>query len=299
MQTGDAMDNWDELRTAWQVARLGTVSGAAEVLGVHHATVIRHIDALEKRLGARLFQRHAKGYTPTEAGQDLLKVASQAHENFAQLASRIRGQGELVSGELVVTAVSGLSDLLVPVLARFRARFPEVTIRFLTDLRVFRLEQGEAHVAIRAGQRPQEPDYVVQPFCRLPTALYAARGYVEAHGLPSGPESFAAHRFIGVEGPLARAPFHRWLDTHAPASAFALRVTDVASALAAVRAGMGIGFVAPQDAAMIADLVEVMAPIPEWDSPLWIVTHVDLHRTLKVQSFLAELKTASAGWVTA
>ena len=39
------MENWDEIRTAFQVARLGTVSGAADVLGVHHATVIRHVDA--------------------------------------------------------------------------------------------------------------------------------------------------------------------------------------------------------------------------------------------------------------
>ena len=37
------MDNWDEVKTAYHVARLGTVSAAAEVLGVHHATVIRHI----------------------------------------------------------------------------------------------------------------------------------------------------------------------------------------------------------------------------------------------------------------
>lgn len=69
------MDNWDEVRTAYQVARMGTVSGAADVLGVHHATVIRHIDAIEARLGVKLFQRHARGYTPTEAGEDLLRVA--------------------------------------------------------------------------------------------------------------------------------------------------------------------------------------------------------------------------------
>ena len=65
------MDNWDEVRTAFHVARVGTVSGAADVLGVHHATVIRHIDALEERLGVKLFQRHARGYSPTEAGDDL------------------------------------------------------------------------------------------------------------------------------------------------------------------------------------------------------------------------------------
>ena len=56
------MDNWDEIRTAFQVARIGTVSGAAEILRVHHATVIRHIDALEQRLGVKLFQRHARGF---------------------------------------------------------------------------------------------------------------------------------------------------------------------------------------------------------------------------------------------
>ena len=84
--------NWDEIRTAYHVARLGTVSGAAEVLGVHHATVIRHIDALEERLGSKLFQRHARGYTATEAGNDLLLVAQTTDDQFTQLAGRIRGR---------------------------------------------------------------------------------------------------------------------------------------------------------------------------------------------------------------
>ncbi len=68
-----AISTWDEIRTAFHVARVGTVSGAADALGVHHATVIRHIDALEGQLGVKLFQRHARGYTSTEAGNDLLK----------------------------------------------------------------------------------------------------------------------------------------------------------------------------------------------------------------------------------
>ena len=290
------MDNWDEFRTAWQVARLGTVSGAAEVLGVHHATVIRHIDALEKRLGARLFQRHARGYTPTEAGRDLLNVATLAQEQFAQLANRIRGHGETVSGELVVTSVSGIGEYLLPVFTRFLAAHPLVSIRYLTDQRMFRLEQGEAHIALRAGPQPQEADYVVQPIARVPNALFAARSYVETHGLPRGPEDFGSHRFIGVEGALSRAPFHRWIEAHVPASCFVLRVTEVVSAQMAIRAGLGIGFYAPREARDHPDLVEIMPPQPEWESPLWIVTHVDLHRTLKVQSFLDELKSASASW---
>ena len=182
------MENWDEIRTAFQVARMGTVSGAAEVMGVHHATVIRHIDALEKRLGTKLFQRHARGYTPTEAGRDLLAVAQTTEERFGQLVSRIKGHGETVSGELVVTAITGIAGLMVPVFAEFQAAHPAVNIRFLTDMRLFRLDYGEAHVAIRAGAAPEEPDNVVQPLVRMRTGLYAARSYIAAHGMPAGPQ---------------------------------------------------------------------------------------------------------------
>ena len=47
------MDNWDEIRTAFQVARLGTVSGAAEVLGVAPGTVSWRISEAKKRLRAQ------------------------------------------------------------------------------------------------------------------------------------------------------------------------------------------------------------------------------------------------------
>lgn len=293
------MDNWDEIRTAFQVARLGTVSGAADVLGVHHATVIRHIDALEKRLGAKLFQRHARGYTPTEAGRDLLSVAQTTEDQFAQLASRIKGQGEVVSGELLVTAITGIADLISPVFAGFEAAHPQVLIRFLTDMRVFRLDYGEAHVAIRAGSQPQEPDYVVQPLTRLRTALYASRTYVEAHGTPSGIEDLARHRLICNDNPESRAPFYRWLRAHVPDEAITFRITESEAAYEAVRAGLGIGFLPFRIGSTDPGLVEVMPPQSDWEAPLWIVTHVDLHRTLKVQSFLTHLRAAAAGWASA
>lgn len=290
------MEDWDEIRTAYQVARLGTVSGAAEVLGVHHATVIRHIDSLEKRLGARLFQRHARGYTATEAGRDLLSVAQTTEEQFGQLASRIKGQGESVSGELVVTSITGIERLLSPVFAAFQAAHPGVVIRFLTDIRLFRLDYGEAHVAIRAGTAPQEPDNVAQPLGRIRVGLYAARSYIAAHGMPAGVGDLIHHRFVGLDDPGSRAPFHRWLRSTVPPETISFRVMDPAAAEAALRAGLGIGFHNACEAEADPDLVEVMAPIPEWSSPLWIVTHVDLHRTMKVQSFLRHLKAAAQDW---
>ncbi|MEO0866222.1 MAG: LysR family transcriptional regulator, partial [Pseudomonadota bacterium] len=139
------MDNWDEIKTAYQVARMGTVSGAAEVLGVHHATVIRHIDALEGRLGVKLFQRHARGYTATEAGDDLFRVAQATDDQFSQLVGRIKGRGTEVSGELVVTSLVTLAPRMAPVLTAFQAAHPDVVVRYLTGERLFRLEYGEAH----------------------------------------------------------------------------------------------------------------------------------------------------------
>lgn len=292
------MENWDEIRTAFQVARMGTVSGAAEVLGVHHATVIRHIDALETRLGTKLFQRHARGYTPTESGRDLLTVAQTTEDQFSQLASRIKGQGETVAGELVVTSISGISQLLVPALASFQAAHPAVMVRFLTDARVFRLDYGEAHVAIRAGAAPQEPDNVVQPLFRMQVALYASRGYIAAHGKPADETDLAGHRFVGMDGDIARAPFYTWLRTTVAPEQISFHAVENAVGRAAVLAGAGIGFLPVFEAAGNDDLVEVLPTRAEWDGPLWLVTHVDLHRTLKVQAFLTHLKEAAKGWAT-
>lgn len=284
------MDNWDEIRTAFQVARKGTVSGAADQLGVHHATVIRHIDALEQRLGVKLFQRHARGYTATEAGQDLLQVAQATDDQFTQLAGRIKGQGEGVSGDLVVTSLGLASRMLTPILVDFQADHPEVRVRYRTGDRVFRLEYGEAHVAIRAGSMPEEPDNVVQPFMKQQMALVASDKYIERHGLPSGEADLNTHYFVTHDDDKSRAPFTTWLREMVPDERFIYRATENRNMQDAILAGAGIGFVLAQELASHPQLTEVIARREEWAAPLWIVTHVDLHRTTKVQSFLRFLK---------
>jgi DNA-binding transcriptional LysR family regulator len=56
-----------------------------------------------------------------------------------------------------------------------------------------------------------------------------------------------------------------------------------------VKAGAGIGFVSDFNMAMQDTLHEVIPSRPEWSAPIWLVTHVDLHRTAKVQAFLTHL----------
>ena len=60
--------NWDDLRLFLAVARAGSISGAARLLGVQHSTVSRRLRQLEASMGARLVDRQADGYRLTPAG---------------------------------------------------------------------------------------------------------------------------------------------------------------------------------------------------------------------------------------
>lgn len=290
------MENWDEVKTAYHVARMGTVSGAADVLGVHHATVIRHIDSLEARLGVKLFQRHARGYTATEVGDDLFRVAQATDDQFNQLVGRIKGRGTEVSGELVVTTLANLSSRMVPVLTAFQEAHPGVIIRYLTGERLFRLEYGEAHVAVRAGAAPDQPDNVVQPFVSLTMGLFAAKSYIERHGHPGDISTCTGHTFVCHDQADSRAPFHAWLRKQVPEEAITFRSTDGRGLEKAVMAGAGIGFLPVLEGRANPEVVELMPPREDWSAPLWLVTHVDLHRTNKVQAFLSFLKDRSKDW---
>jgi DNA-binding transcriptional LysR family regulator len=254
------------------------------------------VDALEGRLGAKLFQRHARGYTPTEAGRDLLQVAGATEDQLAQLVGRIRGHGDGVSGDLVVTSLVMVSRILTGVLVEFQNQNPGIVVRYLTGERLFRLEYGEAHVAVRAGlEAPSQPDNVVQLLMRLRMTLVASDAYVTAYGMP-GEADLAQARFVGLDETEGRAPYNGWLAAFAPRAQVTYRVRDDASHLDAVVAGAGLGFVPAPVAAARADLHEVVEPREEWAIPIWIVTHVDLHRTPKVQAFLHLLKERAKSW---
>jgi len=283
--------NWEEIRFAYQVARLGTLSAAALALGVHHATVIRRIDALEARLGVKLFQRHPRGYTATEAGRDLLAVASATEDGLAQMVGRIKGRGAQVRGELIITILPTLTDMMTPKLARFMQTYPDLQVTVIAEERRARLEYGEAHVALRAGREPQEPDNVVQKLTDHSCTLYAHKDYVDRYGALENLNNLSGHRFIGYLDPQERAPFIRWMNTKVPADQIVYRTNTSQGIEAAIQAGIGIGFSADDQALRYPDWVKMCDPLPDWPAALWLVTHRDLHRTAKVQAFVAFLKS--------
>ncbi|MEP5760146.1 MAG: LysR family transcriptional regulator, partial [Litoreibacter sp.] len=267
-----------------------------DALGVHHATVIRHIDSLEDRLGVKLFQRHARGYSSTEAGQDLLQVAQATDDQFSQLVSRIKGRGDEVSGELVVTSITPVSPRLTQLLAKFKRQHPNIMVRLLTGEEVLRLEYGEAHVAVRAGGKPDNPDNVVQPFGHLPIAPYASEDYIARNGRPESLEDLAGHAFVGYDDFQSRAPFVQWLMERVSPDQVVFRATDHRIIADAVSTGVGIGFMSVWASERYSNVTQLFPPQDNWVAPLWLVTHVDLHRTTKVQAFLNFLKEDAKNW---
>lgn len=284
------MNHWDEIRTAAHVARLGTISAASEALGVHRATVTRHIDMLEKILSGKLFLRHARGFTPTELGAQLLRVAEATDEQFDQLFRHAKGQADEISGELIITSLDSLGPILLPVINVFNERYPNVRIRFLSSSAVLKLEYGEAHVAFRAGKEPRELDNVVQLFQQNEVGLYATEAYISKHGRPASGADYKNHRFVGLDQPNSRIPFYKWMVQNVPRENVVFVSNRLSVIEAAVMAGTGIGFLMKSAAEQRDDLVEIHPPLVEWSSNIWIVTHVDLHRTKKVQAFLNVLK---------
>ncbi|SLN73530.1 LysR family transcriptional regulator [Roseisalinus antarcticus] len=288
------MQHWMELRTALMVARLGTVSAAAEALGVHRATVNRHVETLEGTFGAPLFHRHARGYALTDAGRDMLEVAGRADEMFADLEGRSRGKAGQLSGSLIVTALAGVAPILMPAIRDFQLAHPRIAMEFVAGAQLARLEYGEAHVAFRAGKKPDVPDYVVTLFRSVRFGLYASLDYIERAGFPE-PDKLDRHRFVGSVGAARPLPYSDWMTANVPPEALALQTTDQQVQHSAVCEGLGLGFLPEHNARTRPDLVEVIAPGEAWSVALWVVTHVDLHRTTKVLAFLEHVRAQGTG----
>ncbi len=286
------INDWSDIHFAFQVARLGTLSAAADQLDVHHSTVLRRIDALEQRLNTRLFHRHARGYTPTDAGKMLLSTASRTQEEFDRLIGKLAGADEQLTGSVVITTVNTLSPKLTPILGQFQLRHPEIHIELVVDARIFKLEYGEAHISLRPGAQPKDPDYIVQHLNNLQTTLYASSAYIKRYGGMESPNDLAGHRFVSNIAHMSNIPHIEWLHKQVPPEQIFYRASDFHSMMHAAESGIGAAPLSCWLAEYSKKLHTLFAPPKEWDSDLWLVTHRDIHRTPKVQALTQFLKEA-------
>ncbi len=123
-------DRLKPLRAFCQVARLGSVSRAAEALFLSQPAVTLQLQALERDLGATLFERIGRRFTLSREGQVLYDLARPLVEGLDGLDGEFRGRLKgLAAGELHVAAGSSTILYLLPALVQaFRAQHPEVQL---------------------------------------------------------------------------------------------------------------------------------------------------------------------------
>ncbi|MBX2800511.1 MAG: LysR family transcriptional regulator [Myxococcales bacterium] len=271
------MEHWDAMKTAYVVARLGTVSAAAKALGVHRATVVRHVDTVESELGGPLFHRHRQGYELTEAGEDLLATASVIDDQLDQLARRTRGRTLELEGELTITALAMFTPLVLDLVEACSREHPGLRLRFEVGSRVLSLDRGEAHVALRVGQRPTQPEEVVQSARQMRSSLYAHPSYLERRGTPSSEQALRHHAFVVDRNALP----DRWLREWVPDADVVFSSPDTSAVFDAIARGVGLGL-CPDFMASRLGLVRVFAGPPR-GIDVWVVTHHRMHRSARVR----------------
>jgi DNA-binding transcriptional LysR family regulator len=282
------MDDWNDLRLVLAVQRAGGLTTAAGALGVDHSTAFRRLNALEKKLGVRLFERLPGGaYQPTPAGARMATTAERMEDEALALDRAIAGRDHRLSGRLRVTSSETLAySRLTTHLAAFRRAHPGIVVELAISNRVLSLSRREADIALRPV-RPRESDLWGRKLADVAWTLYAAPAVLKAIGGPLARAKDAArHPLIGWEEHASGIMAADWLGRAAPSSAFVYRTSSLVNQLVAAKAGIGLALLPCYLGDDQRDLVRLLAdPVPELAAELWIVTHADLKATARVRAF--------------
>ncbi|MCJ8324783.1 MAG: LysR family transcriptional regulator [Rhizobiales bacterium] len=281
---------WDDARIFLAVAREGSLSGAAKRLGVQHSTVSRRIHAMEKDLATPLVERHASGYVLTEAGEELKHAARRIEKELISFEGAIGGQSADAAGELRVTAIANIaSTVLMPYFARFSAAYPKIKLSIEVTNNSVSLSDRDADVAIRQTNKPSDT-LIGTRLTTVASAVYGARDYCAA--VKSGK---AAEKWIGVDC----CEYHRnWTKQAWPQADHEFYVDETSLTLAALKQGLGVGFLPCFLGDNDPELVRFKPPEKQHELGLWLLYHRDLRDTKRValfrQHLQREIKQAAA-----
>jgi DNA-binding transcriptional LysR family regulator len=275
------MIDWNDVRYFLAVARGGSVRAAAERLEVNHATVLRRIAQLEKRLGVQLFEKLPSGYRLTEAGEEILESAAQMEASSHQLETRIFGRDQSARGLLRVTLPPFLAThLLMPDLADFARLYPDIEMEILSTGEIANLTNREAEVAIRIvvdrKTLPLNLHGLKGP--ALSGAVYMSRDRVEAwRARARDPLRWIVINNHGKPDWARESEFHT--------TEFPFRTPDAGAQVAAVRQGIGM----TKLPCFVGDSDPLLARVPGTDlhphGTLWLLTQGETRKTKRVRLF--------------
>jgi DNA-binding transcriptional LysR family regulator len=193
------MDRLDEWRLFESVASLSSFSRAARVRGRSPQAVTRAIAALEARIGTKLLHRTTRSVSLTGEGARYLERSRRALAAFEALESPADATAPL-TGTLAVTAPVLFGRLhVVPVIARFLERHPELDVRLLLLDRVVSLAEEGIDVGVRLGPLP-DSSLRLRTLGHVRSVICASPAYLARAGRPRSPDALSRHACISFSG---------------------------------------------------------------------------------------------------
>lgn len=262
------LERWDDVRIFLAAVRAGSFTAAARVLGTDQSTISRRLAALEREIGASLFERTRRGPVPTELALRLRDDAERVEADMFRMADTVLGGEPKPRGLVRIATIEAIAiHFVVPrVLPRLARESPEVEVELLSGVRALDLANREADIALRFF-RSARGDLVGRRLARMPLVVLAKRAL--ARKLRGKAPSELP--WVAVELPEIDTPEAAWLRVHG-GQARALRCNNYEVQLAAIRAGVGVGLV-PR-AALLAhpDLIALEAMPPGPTLELFLIT---------------------------
>jgi DNA-binding transcriptional LysR family regulator len=279
--------DWDDLRYVMAVADSGSLAGAAAALRVNRTTVLRRINAFERKQGVRLFERSPDGYALTAAGDEILAAARGFEATIATLERKLAGRDLRAEGSVRVTTTDTLlASVLPPVLASFQATNPKVELSIGVSNALLNLSKRDADVAIRpVAQAPER--LVGRRICAVAFAIYRPADAIDSVG-----EDLSGQRWIAADETLAGTSVARWMRSAVPAARVGFRLDSLLAMREVCAAGGGLAALPCYLADIDARLVRVRPPIKEMSTELWVLTHPDLARTTRIRLFVNHVTAA-------
>jgi DNA-binding transcriptional LysR family regulator len=181
------VDKLKQLESFVSVATRGSLTAAARAEGVAPAIMGRRIDALEERLGVKLFVRTTRRISLTHEGSAFLEDCQRLLTDMANAEASVSAGGVKASGHLRVTAPAGFGRRHVaPLVPRFRELHPDVTVSLNLSDRVIDIAAEGFDCAVRVGDLA-DSSLVSLRLADNRRLCVATPEYLKHHGTPKHP----------------------------------------------------------------------------------------------------------------
>ena len=191
------MDRWTEIELFLQVAESGSLSRAAEALGLSNAAASRHLSALESRLAARLVHRNTRRLFLTDVGEDFYRRCKPLLGELRDAETAVNETALKPTGLLRITASLSFSkNVIAPLLPEFVERYPDLRIEIVVSNRYHDLLENGIDVAVRNREFENDSAITVRRLAETKRVPAASPQYLQRHGTPNLPDELGGHRLL-------------------------------------------------------------------------------------------------------